>query len=59
LWEGYDVNAVESLAEAYHAVLNAPLQRINLVESGHGPSAQDLKEVLVNRVLARDGAKKQ
>ena len=46
-----DVNAMASLVERYYTVLQAPHKELIWLESGHGASASDIHDALLNRVL--------
>lgn len=48
-----DVNAVASLVERYYNALEAPYKELIWIESGHGASAQEILDTMVNRVLAQ------
>lgn len=48
----HDVNAMASLVEDYYNELQAPHKELIWLESGHGASAEDMVDALVNRVLA-------
>lgn len=46
-----DVNAVSSLVERYYNVLQAPHKELIWIESGHGATAKEILDTLVNRIL--------
>jgi pimeloyl-ACP methyl ester carboxylesterase len=46
-----DVNAVAALVERYYAQLQAPHKEIIWLESGHGASAEEIRDAMVTRVL--------
>lgn len=46
-----DVNATASLVERYYDVLQAPHKELIWSPSGHGATAQEIVDVMVNRVL--------
>lgn len=47
----HDVNAMASLVEDYYNELQAPHKELIWLESGHGASAEDMVDALVNQVL--------
>ena len=48
-----DVNAVATLVERYYNVLQAPHKELIWLASGHGATAEELTDALVNKVLAQ------
>lgn len=46
-----DVNATAALVERYFNVLEAPHKELIWIESGHGATAQEIRDTLVQRVL--------
>lgn len=46
-----DVNAMAPLVERYYNALHAPHKELIWTESGHGASAQEILDTMVNRVL--------
>lgn len=46
-----DVNASASLMERYYNVLQAPHKELIWIESGHGATAREISDTMVNRVL--------
>jgi pimeloyl-ACP methyl ester carboxylesterase len=46
-----DVNAVASIVERYYNALEAPKKELIWVPSGHGATAEELKDAMVNHVL--------
>lgn len=49
----HDVNAMASLVERYYNVLQAPRKELIWLESGHGASAEQIRDAMVNHVLAQ------
>jgi pimeloyl-ACP methyl ester carboxylesterase len=47
----HDVNAMASLVERYYNVLQAPHKELIWLDSGHGASADDILDAMVNHVL--------
>jgi CubicO group peptidase (beta-lactamase class C family)/pimeloyl-ACP methyl ester carboxylesterase len=54
-----DVNAWSSLVERYYNVLQAPHKELIWLESGHGATAEEILDVMVNTVLAQTSPKAQ
>lgn len=54
-----DVNAVASLVERYYNVLNAPQKKLIWVEGGHGATAEQIVDTLVNTVLEQTYPREQ
>jgi pimeloyl-ACP methyl ester carboxylesterase len=50
-----DVNAMASLVERYYNRLAAPHKELIWLESGHGATAEELRDALVNHVLVTSG----
>jgi pimeloyl-ACP methyl ester carboxylesterase len=50
-----DVNAVAALVERYYSVLDAPHKELIWLNSGHGATAEELRDAMVNRVLPHSG----
>jgi pimeloyl-ACP methyl ester carboxylesterase len=46
-----DVNAVASLVERYYNVLQAPHKELIWLEAGHGATAEDILDAMVNHLL--------
>lgn len=51
-----DVNAVSSIVERYYNALEAPYKKFVWLRSGHGATAEELSDILVNTVLAETKA---
>jgi pimeloyl-ACP methyl ester carboxylesterase len=47
----HDVNAMTSLVERYYNVLQAPHKELIWLESGHGATAEEILDAMVNHVL--------
>jgi pimeloyl-ACP methyl ester carboxylesterase len=47
-----DVNAVSSIVERYYNILEAPKKKLVWLKSGHGATAEELRDILVNQVLS-------
>ncbi len=47
----HDVNAMASLVERYYNVLQAPHKELIWLDSGHGATAEEILDVMVNHVL--------
>jgi len=54
-----DINAMASLVERYYNILQAPYKELIWVESGHGASAEDILDTMVNHVLLTSPPKKK
>lgn len=52
---GRDVNAMAPLVERYYEVLEAPYKELIRLESGHGATAEEYRDALVNHVLVTSG----
>ena len=53
-----DVNALYTLVQRYYDVLQAPHKELIWLDSGHGPTAEQLLDGMVNVVLAHTPAKR-
>jgi pimeloyl-ACP methyl ester carboxylesterase len=50
-----DVNAVASIVERYHNMLEAPHKELIWSKSGHGATADEIEDALVNHALKQGG----
>jgi pimeloyl-ACP methyl ester carboxylesterase len=50
-----DVNAMASLVERYYNVLEAPHKELIWLSSGHGATAEELRDAMLNHVLVASG----